>query len=144
MKGKYLVVGEVILFILLIYLSNLSLIFTNGFLLILFALATVLGLYSVYIMGFDTLSPFPEPKKGARHIQEGAYRLIRHPMYTALIIYGLIFVLSNPEFLNTITYLVLICILDTKASYEETFLNKLYPTYKAYTKNTKKFIPFVY
>lgn len=65
-------------------------------------------------------------------------------MYTSLIIFGLIFVLSNPEFLNTVIYLILLYILDAKASYEERFLTKLYQTYKAYSENTKKFIPFIY
>ncbi len=132
------------MFLLLIYFVDLPLIFTNGFLLILLALAASLGLYSIYNLGFDNLSPFPEPKKGARHVQEGAYKFIRHPMYTSLIIFGLIFVLSNPGFLNTIIYLILIYVLDTKASYEEGFLAKIYPTYKTYAENTKKFIPFVY
>lgn len=144
MKGKYLLAAQVILFLLLIYFSDFPLLFTNAFLLILFALAAGLGLYSIYNMGFDTLSPFPEPKKGSKHVQEGAYKFMRHPMYTALIIFGLAFVLSSPEFLNTITYLILIYILDTKAAYEESFLIKLHPTYKAYIENTKKFIPFIY
>ncbi len=144
MKGKYLLAGQVILFLILIYFSNFSLLFTNGFLLVLFALAVGLGLYSIYNMGFDTLSPFPEPKKGGKHVQEGAYKFMRHPMYTALIIFGLSFVLSSPELLNTITYLILIYILDAKASYEEGFLIKIYPTYEVYLENTKKFIPFIY
>ena len=144
MKSKYLLTAQVILFLLLIYFVDLPLIFTNGFLLILLALAASLGLYSIYNLGFDNLSTFPEPKKGARHVQEGAYKFIRHPMYTSLIIFGLIFVLSNPGFLNTIIYLILIYVLDTKASYEEGFLAKIYPTYKTYAENTKKFIPFVY
>ena len=144
MKGKYLLGAQVILFLLLIYFSNLPLIFTNGLLIILLALAAGLGLYSIYNMGLDTFSPFPEPKKGSKHIQTGAYKFIRHPMYTGLILFGLILVLSNPELLNTITYLVLIYVLDAKATYEEKFLEKVYPTYKDYTENTKKFIPFIY
>jgi protein-S-isoprenylcysteine O-methyltransferase Ste14 len=144
MKGKYLLYGQLILLIFLFYFTNLSLIFKNGFLAILFIFAMGLGLYSIYNMGLDTFSPFPEPKKGSKHIQTGAYKFIRHPMYTSIMILGLMLVLSNPQFLNTIIYIILLYILDAKATYEERFLLKLHPTYKEYTQKTSKFLPFVY
>lgn len=144
MKGKYFFWGQVILLILLFYFANLSQVFKNGFLEILFALALSLGLYSIYNMGLDTFSPYPEPKKGSKHVQTGAYKFIRHPMYTSLIILGLMLVLSDPQFLNTIIYIILLYVLDAKAAYEETLLIKLYPTYKDYIQKTSKFLPFVY
>lgn len=144
MKGKYFLWGQVILLILLFYFADLSQVFKNGFLEILFALALGLGLYSIYNMGLDTFSPYPEPKKGSKHVQAGAYKFIRHPMYTSLIILGLILVLSDPQFLNTIIYIILLYVLDAKAAYEESLLIKLYPTYKDYIQKTSKFLPFVY
>ncbi len=144
MKGKYLFYGQLVLLVLLFYFADFSLIFKNGFLVILFILATGLGLYSIYNMGIDTFSPYPEPKKGSKHVQSGAYRFIRHPMYTSLIILGLMLVLSDPQFLNTIIYIILLYVLDAKGAYEESFLLKLYPTYKEYIQKTSKFLPFVY
>ncbi len=144
MKGKYLLYGQLVLLVLLFYFADPSLIFKNGFLAVLFILAIGLGLYSIYNMGLDTFSPYPEPKKGSKHVQTGAYRFIRHPMYTSLIILGLMLVLSDPQFLNTIVYIILLYVLDTKAAYEESFLLKLHPTYKEYIQKTSKFLPFVY
>lgn len=144
MKGKYLLYGQLILLILLFYFSNFLMISKNGFLAVLFILAMGLLLYSVYNMGLDTFSPFPEPKKGSKHIQTGAYKFIRHPMYTGIIILGLMLVLSDPQFLNTIIYIILLYVLDAKATYEEGLLLKLYPTYKEYMLKTSKFFPFVY
>lgn len=144
MKGKYLLYGQLVLLILLFYFADFASIFKNGFLAILFALAIGLGLYSLYNMGLDTFSPYPEPKKGSKHIQAGAYKFIRHPMYTSIILLGLMLVLSDPQFLNTIIYIILLYVLDTKATYEESLLLKLYPTYKDYIQKTSKFLPFIY
>lgn len=144
MKDKYLFYGQLVLLILLFYFADLSSIFKNGFLSVLFIMAMGLGLYSLYNMGLDTFSLYPEPKKGSKHVQTGAYRFIRHPMYTSLIILGLLLVLSDPQFLNTIIYIILLYVLDAKATYEEGLLLKLHPTYKEYTQKTSKFLPFVY
>ena len=144
MKSKNLLISQLVLIALLFYFANFTLIFENLFLSILFALSVGLGLYSAYNMGLDTYTPFPEPQKGSRHVQEGVYKYMRHPMYTSLIVLGLMLVLTRPEFLNTIIYILLLYILDTKASFEEILLLKLHPTYKKYMETTKKFLPFIY
>ena len=144
MKGKFLLYSQLGLIVLLFYFGNFSKIFSTGLLSILFALGAILGLYAFYNLGLDTYTPFAEPRREGKHVQTGAYQFIRHPMYTAVMVIGLTLLFSNPNFTSAIIFLLLIYVLDQKATIEEEFLTKLHPTYKAYAQNTKKFIPYLY
>src|SRR3989344_2800004 len=132
MKGKFLLYAELALIITLFYFGNFGKIFSNPALVIVFATGIILSLWSFYNLGLDTFTPFPEPKKEGKHVQTGAYKYIRHPMYSAIIIIGLALLLSSATFPSAIIYLLLIYVLDTKATLEEELLTKMHPTYKTY------------
>ena len=144
MKGKFLLYAQIILILLLFLFSVPNAIFKNTAVSAIFAAGLLLGIWSLYNLGLDTYTPFPEPKKEGRHVQGGAYKYARHPMYTAVMIIGLALLFSSPTLYSAIIYLVLIIILDQKAAVEEKYLEKMHPTYKAYAQKTKKFIPFIY
>ncbi|OGE08479.1 hypothetical protein A3A60_04435 [Candidatus Curtissbacteria bacterium RIFCSPLOWO2_01_FULL_42_26] len=144
MKGKFLLYAQLVLLILLFYFGNFGKIFSNPSLAIIFIAGVFLALWAFYNLGFDTYTPFPEPKKEGKHVQNGAYKYIRHPMYTAIMAIGLALLLSSATFVSAVIYLLLLYVLDTKASLEEEYLVKIHPAYKAYSQKTKKFIPFVY
>lgn len=144
MKGKFLLYAQLVLLILLFYFGNFSRILSNPILSIVFIAGLVLGLWSLYNLGMDTYTPFPEPKKEGKHIQHGTYSLIRHPMYTAVMIIGLALLLSSATFLSAVVYILLLYVLDAKATLEEEYLTKIHSTYKTYKEKTKKFIPLLY
>ena len=144
MKGKFLVYAQLVLLILLFYLGNFGKIFTNPSIAVIFASGVILGLWSFYNLGLDTYTPFPEPKKEGKHVQSGAYKYIRHPMYIAVMIIGFSLLLSSATFPSAVIYLLLLYVLDTKAALEEEYLEKIHPTYKTYSEKTKKFIPYIY
>jgi len=144
MKNKYLLYAQIVLTILLFYFGNFAQIFKNPALAIIFTAGALLALYSFYNLGLDTFTPFPEPRNEGKHVQVGTYKYVRHPMYTAIILIALSLALSSLSFVAIIIFLLLIYVLDQKASLEEKFLTKLHPTYKVYAQKTKKFIPFVY
>ena len=144
MKGKFLLYAQILLIVLLFYFGNFAQIFKNPSLALIFATGVLLALYSFYNLGLDTFTPFPEPKKEGKHVQSGAYKYMRHPMYLAIVVIGLSLLLSSPSFTAAVIYLLLIYALDAKATLEEGFLTKLHPTYKTYAQKTKKFIPYIY
>jgi len=144
MKGKFLLYSQLALIILLFYLGNFNQIFSNFVLSIFFTAGLVLGFWSIYNLGLDTFTPFPEPKKESKHVQTGAYKYVRHPMYTAVMMLSLVLLSSSATFISAVIYLLLLYILDSKATLEEEYLQKIHPSYKTYAQKTKKFIPFVY
>ena len=144
MSGKFLLYAQIVLILLLFLFSVPSAIFKNTAVSTIFTAGLLLGIWSLYNLGLDTYTPFPEPKKEGKHVQGGAYKYARHPMYTAVMIIGLALLASSPTLYSAIIYLVLIFILDQKATVEEKYLQKMHPTYEAYAQKVKKFIPYFY
>ena len=144
MKGKFLLYAQIFLLLALFYFDSLTKVFTYPPATIIFAVGLLLAIWSFYNLGLDTYTPFPEPKREGKHVQTGAYAYARHPMYAGIMLLGLALILANPNFLSTIIYLLLIYVLDAKATVEEVYLQKMHPTYKTYSQKTKKFIPYIY
>jgi len=89
-------------------------------------------------------SPKIEVKKKHKLIDFGAYKLIRHPMDLA----GILFMIGLPllasayfALLWLIPYIVIVLF---KIMYEESLLSEKLKGYKNYMKKTKKLLPFIY
>ncbi|MFZ9345809.1 MAG: methyltransferase family protein [Burkholderiaceae bacterium] len=83
----------------------------------------------------------PEPKFNGRLIEQGVYGHVRHPMYTAVMLFGLACVLSQPSVNAGLAAGLLTLVLWLKARAEERALQTRYPTYAAYMRRTTRFIP---
>jgi protein-S-isoprenylcysteine O-methyltransferase Ste14 len=109
--------------------------------------ATVLGMllaiWGLASLG-DALTPFPKPLNEASLHRQGAYKLMRHPIYAGLILasFGWALWWLCP---NGVLYVLILAIFfDRKAAYEEIWLQQKYPKYADYMREIKKFIPGVY
>lgn len=90
------------------------------------------------------LTAVPRPKPEGYLVQEGLYRVVRHPIYFGLLLWALGGSLAH---LNPWTFLLsglLFGLLDRKAGLEERFLERLYPEYRDYGRRVRKLIPGVY
>jgi protein-S-isoprenylcysteine O-methyltransferase Ste14 len=77
-------------------------------------------------------------------VTTGPYRLLRHPIYAALIYFFWASVISYP-FIETIASAFLITGgLFIRMLFEERFLLVAYDEYEAYSKRTKRIIPFLF
>jgi len=92
----------------------------------------------------ESLTPFPMPVEGARLVDSGAYRLVRHPMYGGLILgafgWGLI-TASMPALAGAVALTV---VLRLKSAREELWLADRFEGYDAYRSRTRRFLPWVY
>lgn len=108
------------------------------------AVGVLLGLWAIFSIKLKHLSIFPEPKDGSLLVTHGPYKWLRHPMYTAvLLFFGPVAVYAN----SLVAYLIVILLLLTllvKLHYEERRLNSMFADYRQYQKRSKKLIPFVY
>lgn len=91
-----------------------------------------------------SLSPFPRPVAGAPLIQSGAYRLIRHPIYSGLVLGALGWGLVTGSILAIGTTGLLFLLFAGKSRREEIWLSAVHPEYRAYQERTKRLIPWIF
>jgi len=110
-------------------------------------LVTGLGA-ALIVWGFislgDALTPFPRPLEEAVLHRQGAFRLMRHPIYTGVILASLGWTGWWLSGIGVLPVLALAVFFDRKAAYEEIWLRKKYRGYVDYARRVKKFIPGVY
>lgn len=152
-RGEWYVVVQVILFLLVlfgprtwpglpewgppfIWLGSIA-----GGLLIL--IGGLLSLAGILRLG-SNLTPVPYPKDGATFVETGPYQLVRHPIYSGLILAAFGWALWVNGWL-TLGYAALLFIFfDIKSRREEGWLREKFAGYEAYQKRVRKLIPFVY
>lgn len=90
------------------------------------------------------LTPLPKPKEDARLVQRGAYRLVRHPIYTGVILLAYGWSLWVHSWCTVGYATILFLVLDLKSRREERWLMEKYPEYGAYRQRVRRLIPFLY
>jgi len=116
----------------------------NNFVFVLETLSVVLGIWAILAMKLHTLTVLPSVKAGGQLCTSGPYRLIRHPMYTAVLLLLFALLLNNYSTTRLIVFLIVLVDLIVKMNVEEKILTAHYEGYKDYMKGTKRIIPFVY
>jgi len=89
-------------------------------------------------------SVLPLPIEGGELAQAGPYRLVRNPIYSALVIGALGIAITRFDGWTLAAAIVLFVVLDLKRRREEAWLSDRYPGYAAYRRRTKAMIPFLY
>lgn len=107
-------------------------------------LSIILASWSIYVMQMSKLRIFPEPSEDAFLITNGPYQIIRHPMYTSVLLCCFGFVLINFNLAGAIVYIILFIDLLFKLHWEEAMLKRKFKKYSKYCEGTNKLIPFIY
>lgn len=92
----------------------------------------------------SSLTPFPRPLPTGRLVTDGPYRLVRHPIYSGIVLLCLGVSLVTGNLLRLGMTLVLFIFFDLKSRQEEQWLEERYPEYQSYKARVKKLIPGVY
>jgi protein-S-isoprenylcysteine O-methyltransferase Ste14 len=116
--------------------------------------ASVAGVVAIVIGGFvavwgvlslrAALSPFPRPLADAPLIDSGPYRLIRHPIYSGLVLGAVGWGLVTSSILAIAAAGLLFLLFVGKSRREEAWLSAEHPGYRAYQQRTKRFVPWIY
>ncbi len=89
-----------------------------------------------------SLTPSPVPN-GVGLVGSGLYRLVRHPMYTALVVICLGVAVGAGKWTCYLSVVALVVFFEIKTRAEERYLRVAYPGYGAYASRTGKFIPWL-
>ena len=90
------------------------------------------------------ITAFPRPREHSGLAQHGAYRVVRHPVYGAILLLAVGWSLALAP-LGLIPALLLALVFDLKARLEEAWLVERHPSYLAYRERTpRRFVPGLY
>ena len=90
------------------------------------------------------LTPVPAPIDGGALVESGLYRIVRHPIYTGVILGALAWALLCSSVIGLALCVAAFLFFDRKSRLEETWLAERYPGYPAYRRRVRKLVPFVY
>ena len=90
----------------------------------------------------DNINVAPLLKEGGRLVTHGPYRLVRHPMYGSLLLWGLGCVLYNRGLSHALGWLLLFCSVWGKSVMEERALMRAFPVYKQHFADRPRFFPY--
>ena len=117
---------------------------SKWYLLIFVVAGLILGFWSIIVMGWSRLNAGPDPLPGASLVMKGPYSLIRHPMYTAILLVFIPLVINDSSLIRIIILATLIINLVFKIHHEEQNLLKEIENYGDYSRKTRRLIPWVY
>lgn len=151
-RGEWYVVIQIVLFVLVAFGPRQvdGLVWPSS-------LATIATVVGIGLMGVGAalfpsalvklgrnLTALPYPKDDGTLVQTGAYRFVRHPIYTG----GVALAVGWACFVHgtlTLAYaLMLFVLFDVKSRREERWLVAKFPQYSAYQRRVRRLLPFLY
>jgi protein-S-isoprenylcysteine O-methyltransferase Ste14 len=104
----------------------------------------LLALWAIALIRPRNVNVAPVVKPGARLVTRGPYRLVRHPMYTALLLLTAVWVANAYSHQRLAAWALLFADMVTKIVVEERYLKDAFETYDEYRRKTWRLIPFVF
>ena len=114
------------------------------------AVLVVFGLVAIAFGGLGSrslgpyLTPLPYPVDHSRLVTSGVYRIVRHPLYSALLFAALGWVCYTLSLSHLALMVLGFLFFNYKAGKEEGWLTERHPEYRGYAGRVKKFVPWVY
>lgn len=90
-----------------------------------------------------TLTPSPIPKAGGQLVTGGVYGLVRHPIYSGLLVLGAGLAVIGASVLHPLAWIALLSVLMVKSRLEERMLSEQYGDYAAYAARVGRLVPGV-
>jgi protein-S-isoprenylcysteine O-methyltransferase Ste14 len=106
------------------------------------ALAAAIMLWARITFGARSFHAGANPTAGGL-VTSGPYRFVRHPIYTAILVFVWAGVASHGTNLSVLAAIVATAAVMVRVVSEEELVEVDYPEYVEYAKHTKRIIPFV-
>lgn len=103
-----------------------------------------IGVAAAIVAGLSlgrSLTATPVPTNAGTLRTSGLYHLVRHPMYTGVILMVIALAIRSESFVSLTVGAATLAFFNVKARWEERRLADRYPNYQAYAERTPRFIP---
>jgi protein-S-isoprenylcysteine O-methyltransferase Ste14 len=90
------------------------------------------------------LAAVPHPKEDATMVEGGAYKIVRHPIYSGIILSAFGWGLLMNSLITLLLAALLLLFFDIKSRREEKFLRLKFDNYDTYQQRVRKLLPFIY
>ena len=107
-------------------------------------LGLLIGLWAVSVNRLSNFNIRPAPRVGGTLVQQGPYRWIRHPMYTAVMACGVACAWTSASGWAWLATLALAVVLSIKARFEERWMSQVHVGYAEYRRHTWRFVPWLF
>ena len=111
---------------------------------VLAAASAAVGLWALASNPPGNFNIHPAPREGGRLVRQGPYRWVRHPMYTAVIAFGLACAVSASTPWGWLAVVALVLVLLKKAGLEERWMAEAHADYAEYRRGTHRLLPGIY
>lgn len=111
---------------------------------LLLVLSGILGGWTLLHNRMGNFNVHPQPKASGVLVTSGPYRLMRHPMYTTVLLTAAAMACVTAHWLAWMLWLALLATLLTKAMLEEQWLREHHSQYADYCLRCKRFIPGIF
>jgi protein-S-isoprenylcysteine O-methyltransferase Ste14 len=108
------------------------------------SVGALFGIWALLAMEISNYHLMPDVRPGARFVTRGPYRWIRHPMYAAVLLLTLGWLLGAFVSWRIGLWGAHLIVLVIKLTIEERMLLAHFDGYAAYVRRTKRLIPFVF
>jgi protein-S-isoprenylcysteine O-methyltransferase Ste14 len=88
------------------------------------------------------LTAAPLPNDHAQLRTDGLYGLVRHPIYSGLLLFAIARTVTSGTLWAALACVLLVVLINVKARWEERHLVERFPEYRAYARRTPRFIPW--
>jgi len=92
----------------------------------------------------SNLTVVPHPKEDATFVEGGAYGIVRHPIYSGIVLASIGWGFITNNVLVLLMAVTLLLFFDIKTRREEKWLCAKFTEYPSYQERVKKLIPYIY
>lgn len=109
--------------------------------------AVALGVIAIVIVAVallalgPALTASPVPRGRGALVTTGLYGVVRHPVYTGLLLGGVALTIIGASWWHVLILAALVLLLMAKARWEERMLLARYPQYRGYAARVGRFLP---
>ena len=111
---------------------------------LIFSTGLVVFLAAATSLGTNNFTIMPIPRAGNSLSKRGVYSVIRHPMYTAVLICGSAMAFGAPSVWRWSALAICLVVLVLKIRFEEQHLTTVHPEYPKLMKGVARLFPFVW
>ena len=109
-----------------------------------------IGLFALVLMGKgvldlgQSLTPLPYPREDGILVQSGVYGIVRHPIYSGVILATLGYAIAQQSLSHLAFAVLFLLFFNAKSAREEAWLAEKYPDYPDYQQRVKKLLPWLF